>query len=247
MIQVRNLSLRFADGTQALKGIDLDIPEGEFLLICGENGSGKTTLLRLLAGLIRPSAGSIRIFALDPFRDARLLRHRIGIVFQDADSQIVGETVGEDVAFGPENLGLPAEEIRRRVEKALLMTGLRHLSEKPCHLLSGGEKKRLALAGVMALEPEILLFDEPFANLDYRGVREILSFMIRRHQEGRTLILTTHEVEKVSPHVDRIVVMQQGAIKASGRPEELFPLLSRFGVRPPCYALLEKEPLLWLE
>lgn len=247
MIQVRNLSLHYPDGTTALEGIDLDIHPGEFLLICGENGSGKTTLLRLLAGLIPPVTGSVRIGGLDPFRDSRRIRSQVGIVFQDADSQIVGETVAEDIAFGPENLGLPAEEIRRRVEKALIVTGLSALADKPCYLLSGGEKKRVALAGVMAMEPEVLLFDEPFANLDYPGVREILAFMLQRHKEGKTLVLTTHEVEKVSPHVDRMVVLKKGRIQASGRPEELFPSLPHFGIRPPCYALLHKEPLTWLE
>lgn len=247
MIEIRDLHVRFSDGTQALKGIDLDIPAGEFLLICGPNGSGKTTLLRSLAGLMKVTSGSIRIFGADPLGESRRIRSQIGIVFQDPDSQIVGETVWEDVAFGPENLELSPQEIKGRVEGALQMTNLSDLAQKPCYLLSGGEKKRLALAGVMAMEPKVILFDEPFANLDYPSTREVLGFMLRRQREGHTLVVTTHDLDKVSAHADRLVVLHQGRIAAMGKPEDLFAALPAFGVRPPCYALLHQKPLTWLE
>jgi biotin transport system ATP-binding protein len=247
MIRIQDLYLNYPDGTCALKGVGLHISRGEFLLICGPNGSGKTTLLRTMSGLLKPSSGSIHINGLDPIRNSREIRTMMGIVFQDPDSQIVGETVREDVAFGPENLGLSQTEIDDRVHWALHKMGIENLAEKPCYLLSGGEKRRLAIAGVMAMKPQVILFDEPFANLDYQGIREILTFMIQWHQEGHTLIVTTHDVEKVSAHVDRIVVLQGGEIKISGNPEDLFKELSRFGVRPPCHVLLGKENLSWLE
>jgi biotin transport system ATP-binding protein len=247
MIQIRNLYLNYPDGTSALKDVGLHVSRGEFLLICGPNGSGKTTLLKTLCGLLKPTSGSIQINGLDLLHHFREIRTMMGIVFQDSDSQILGETVREDVSFGPENLGLSPREVHERVEWALHKMGIENLVEKPCYLLSGGEKKRLALAGVMAMKPQVILFDEPFANLDYQGIREILTYMIQWHQEGHTLILTTHDVEKVSAHIDRIAVLQDGAIKISGNPGDLFRELPRFGVRPPCHVLLGGEKLSWLE
>ena len=246
MIDIQGLHHRYPDGTHPLKNIDLSIADGEFLLICGPNGSGKTTLLRLICGLLKPSSGSVLIDGLNPIRDSREVRQLMGMVFQDPDSQIVGETVREDVAFGPENLGLPVQEIKQRVDWALQVMGLESLSEKACYLLSGGEKRRLAIAGVLAMRPRVLLFDEPFSFLDYRGIQEILKHMVRLHQEGHTLIVTTHDVEKVIPHVERIAVIYDGELTMVGPPEPLMMKLSQFGIRPPCYALLGREKVSWL-
>lgn len=247
MIQIQNLHHRYPDGTYALRGIDLHISNGELLLICGPNGSGKTTLLRMMSGLLKPSDGSILINGLDSIKDSLKVRQIVGMVFQDPDSQIVGETVREDVAFGPENLGLSLKEINVRVDWALQKMGLEDFSEKPCYLLSGGEKRRLAIAGVMAMKPDVILFDEPFSHLDYPGIQEVLRYMIQLYQEGHTLIVTTHDVEKVVCHVDRIAILQNGEIQALGSPENLVKELSRFGVRPPCYVLLGGEKISWLE
>ncbi len=244
MIEIRNLHLVYPDGTHALSGIELTISRGEFLLICGANGSGKTTLIRLLCGLLKPTTGSVRIDGKDTYSKEAL--QRIGMVFQDSDSQIVGETAREDVAFGPENLGLSREEIRQRVDWALRIMNLEGVAEKPCDLLSGGEKKRLAIAGVLAMKPEIILFDEPFSHLDFPGTLEVLRHMIRLHQEGHTLVVTTHDVEKVIAHVDRIAIIHEGEMKLAGLPEELVGRLPDFGVRPPCYAILGKEKTSWL-
>jgi cobalt transport protein ATP-binding subunit len=246
MIEIRNLHHQYPDGTHALKGIDLTISEGEFLLICGPNGSGKTTLIRLICGLFKPTTGSIRINGLNDPYTSRKIRHLVGMVFQDPDSQIVGETVREDVAFGPENLGLSSEEIIQRVDWALRVMGLENISEKPCYLLSGGEKRRLSIAGVLAMKPQVILFDEPFSHLDYPGIREVLKHMVQFHREGHTLVVTTHDVEKVIPHVDRIAIIHDGKLKAEGQPESLISELPRFGIRPPCYALLGKEKISWL-
>lgn len=246
MIEIRNLHLQYPDETHALRGIDLTISDGEFLLICGPNGSGKTTLTRLICGLMKPTAGSISIDGLDKPHSSGEIRRLVGMVFQDADSQIVGETVKEDIAFGPENMGLSQDEITQRVDGALGVMGLHALSEKPCYLLSGGEKRRLAIADVLAMKPRTILFDEPFSHLDYPAIQEVLRHLIQLHREGHTLVVTTHDVEKVIAHVDRIAIIQNGELKASGIPDEIVPRLSQFGIRPPCYALFGREKISWL-
>jgi cobalt transport protein ATP-binding subunit len=246
LIQIRNLHLKYPDGTHALKGIDLTISRDDFLLICGANGSGKTTLIRLICGLLKPTSGSIRINGFDNPYSSKETRRHVGMVFQDSDTQIVGETVREDVAFGPENLGLSDAEIQQRLDWALRVMNLDHLAQKPCYLLSGGEKKRLAIAGVLAMRPEIILFDEPFSHLDYPGIQEVLRHMVLLHREGHTLIVTTHDVEKVIAHVNRMAILYDGELKAMGLPEELMEKLPDFGVRPPCYALFGREKVSWL-
>ena len=246
MIEIQNLHYRYADGTHALRGIDLTISAGEFLLLCGPNGSGKTTLIRLMCGLLKPSEGFIRLNGVDHPYASHENRSSVGMVFQDPDSQIVGETVREDVAFGPENLGLSKREVSERVDWALRVMGLTDLSEKPCYLLSGGEKRRLSIAGVLAMRPRIILFDEPFSHLDYPGIQEVLRHMVQLHRDGHTLVVTTHDVEKVIAHVDRVAIIYKGEIKGDGPPKEMMSELPRFGVRPPCYVLLGRESISWL-
>ena len=246
MIEIKDLHLRYPDGTHALKGVNLNISKGEFLLICGANGSGKTTLIRLICGLLKPTGGSIQIDGINGPYDSREIRKQVGIVFQDSDSQIVGETVKEDVAFGPENLGFSKGEIQQRVEWALRVMRLEGLAEKPCYLLSGGEKKRLAIAGVLAMKPQTILFDEPFSHLDYPGIQEVLRHMVHLHHEGHTLVVTTHDVEKVIAHVSRMAILHEGELRELGPPEELVTKLQHFGVRPPCYAIFGREKVSWL-
>ena len=246
MIEIRDLHLRYPDGTHALRGINLTVQAGEFLLLCGANGSGKTTLIRLICGLLKPTAGDIHVNGTEDPYASKNIRQWVGMVFQDSDSQIVGETVREDVAFGPENLGLSQDEINHRVEWALGVMKLKGLAEKPCYLLSGGEKKRLAIAGVLAMKPQIILFDEPFSHLDYPGIQEVLRHMIDLQCQGHTLVVTTHDVEKVITHVDRMAILHEGELKAVGPPDELLAKLLDFGVRPPCYAILGREKVSWL-
>jgi biotin transport system ATP-binding protein len=246
VIEIQNLHYTYPDGTRALKGVSLQIPAGGFLLLCGPNGSGKTTLNRLIGGLLKPTAGTICVNGMAGPHTSPEIRRLVGMVFQDPDSQIVGETVREDVAFGPENLGLPQGEVIERVEWAVRAMGLEAVLEKPCYLLSGGEKRRLAIAGVLAMRPQVLLFDEPFSHLDYLGVREILWHMVSLHRRGHTVAVTTHDVEKVIAHADRMAILHGGELKAMGSPEALVGTLSAFGIRPPCYALLGKEKISWL-
>jgi biotin transport system ATP-binding protein len=168
------------------------------------------------------------------------------MVFQDADTQIVGQTVAEDAAFGPENLGLDPAAVDHRVQEALAAVGLERAAHQAPHLLSGGEKRRLAIAGVLAMAPEAIAFDEPFSNLDYAGVRQVLAQMAALHQQGRTLVVTTHDLEKVVAHADRLVVLHRGAAVAVDTPAVLFPELERYGIRPPCAFHFGQEVTSWL-
>ncbi len=207
IIEIDRLSHRFADGRWGLREVSLAVEEGAFVVIAGENGSGKTTLLRHLNALLRPTAGCVRVAGVDAAREPLKARLLVGMLFQDADSQIVGETVREEVAFGPENLGLPRPEVERWVARALARTGLAHLAARPTHALSGGEKRRLTLAGVLAMNPRVVVCDEPFASLDYPGVRGVLEALVALQGEGRTVIVTTHDLDKVLGHADRLVLM----------------------------------------
>ncbi len=247
MIEIRDLHHRYPDGTTALDGVSLDIPDGEFLVLCGPNGSGKTTLVRHLNGLLRPLSGTVRMDGYDVAANGREAGRRVGMVFQDADSQILGDTVWEDVAFGPENMGCSPGEVRDRVSAALEALGIEHLGDRPCELLSGGEKRRVALAGVLAMLPPVIVFDEPFANLDYAGVRQTLESLVLLHRQGHTVIVTTHDVEKVVAHAERLAVLQHGRLVAIGSPEVIGPRLAEFGLRPPCWYLLGGRPLSWLD
>ena len=238
ILDIDHLSCRFADGTAALSDIHLSIDAGSFTVIAGANGSGKTTLLRHLNGLIRPSAGEVRLGSVPVFDDLAGARRRVGMVFQDTECQIVGETVAEDVAFGPENLKLGRPEIDRRVDAALAAVGLAELRGQGTHALSGGEKRRLAIAGVLAVSPEVLVFDEPFANLDHNGVCQVRDRIVDLHRNGHTIVLTTHDLEKVLPHADRLIFMAAGRVVRDGPPMETIREAERFGVRPPCLACM---------
>lgn len=247
IIEIENLSYRFANGAVGLAGINLAIEAGSFTVIAGANGSGKTTLLRHLNGLLRPASGEVRLLSVPVFDNLAGARQRVGMVFQDTESQIVGETVADDVAFGPENLKLSRAEIARRVDAALDAVGLEKMRHHGTHALSGGEKRRLAIAGVLAMEPQILAFDEPFANLDYAGVRQVLARIVDLHHRGRTLVLTTHDLEKVLPFADRLIFMADGRVVGDGPPAETVKEAERFGVRRPCRACMDKETDPWLK
>ena len=202
IIEVSHLSHRFSDGGQAIDNISLKIVKGEFVVVAGHNGSGKTTLFRHLNGLLTPNSGDVRVDGISVSSDVLRARQIVGLVFQDADSQIVGETVYDDVAFGPENLCLNPDEVQRRVASALSAVGLEHLADQRPHRLSGGEKRRLAIAGILAMESQVLVLDEPFANLDHSGMKQVLSRIVDLHQSGKTIILSTHDLDKTMGHAD---------------------------------------------
>lgn len=246
IIEIENLTHVFSDGKTGLSNINISIQRGSFVVIAGCNGSGKTTLLRHLNGLLLPTEGEVRIEGIPVAEDLRSARQRVGMVFQDTDSQIVGETVYEDVAFGPENLCLDRNEIKRRVISALNSVGLADRLEDRPHLLSGGQKRRLTIAGILAMEPSILVFDEPFSNLDYPGIVKVLHHVVALHKIGHTILLTTHDLEKVIVHADRLVVMEEGRVQRDNRPEQLYKDLEKFGVREPCASRLGAELQSWL-
>ena len=246
IIEIENLSHRFADGTVGLNKINLSISEGAFVVIAGRNGSGKTTLLKHLNGLLLPTKGVVKLSGVPVTKNLTWSRQMVGMVFQDADSQIVGETVSDDVAFGPENLCLDRTEIKRRVALSLETVGLHHHKDQKPHLLSGGEKRRLAIAGILAMEPKVLIFDEPFSSLDYPGVKEVLAQMISLHQAGHTIIVAAHDLEKLIAHTDRLVIMEKGGIVRDDLPSHLLGDLEVFGIREPCASRLGMEVHSWL-
>jgi len=233
IIEIENLSHCFSDGTMGIDEINLSIRDGEFVVIAGQNGSGKTTLLRHLNGLLLPGSGSVRLYGVPVSQDLTKARQMVGMVFQDADSQIVGETVCDDVAFGPENLCMDRSEIKIRVSEALEAVGLTAMAEQRPHLLSGGEKRRLAIAGVLAMDPRIVVFDEPFSNLDYPGVKQVLAQMLSLHKSGHTILVATHDLEKVIAHADRLVVMKGGKVVRDGMPDKILKGIEAFGLREP--------------
>jgi biotin transport system ATP-binding protein len=246
IIEIENLSHRFENGSLGLDCINLQIREGSFAVIAGPNGSGKTTLIRHLNGLLSPSAGSVQLAGGFVQHDLLRARRLVGMMFQDADSQIVGETVYEDVAFGPENLKLDRSQIHKRVKQALMAVGLTDLADQSPHLLSGGEKRRLAIAGILAMEPKVIAFDEPFASLDYPGVKQVLKQILALHQSGHTILVVTHDLEKVITHADRLIIMQKGKVVRDGRPAEILDGVQSFGVRAPCASLMGMEVPSWL-
>jgi len=246
ILETRNLCHRYADGTTALEGVSLSFETGGFTVIAGANGSGKTTLLRHLNGLLLPQTGSVVVDGRDVKHDPVAARQKVGMVFQDADSQIVGETVYDDAAFGPENLGLARPQIDRRVASALEAVGLSGQADKRPHHLSGGEKRRLAIAGVLAMAPRVLLMDEPFSNLDYPATCRVLEQILDLHAKGHTLVITTHDLEKVVAHAQRLVVMSEGRVVGDGVPGEVLDGIERFGVRRPCSVQLGRGIQPWV-
>ena len=246
MIEINNLSHSFSDGTVGIEKIDLTIKQGDFVIIAGRNGSGKTTLLRHLNGLLRPRSGTIKIAGLPVAGNLKRIRQIVGMVFQDADSQIVGETVYDDAAFGPENLCLDPALVKERTLKALDAVGLIDLADHRPHLLSGGEKRRLAIAGILAMNSKVLVFDEPFSNLDYPGVQQVLREIVTLHRNGHTIILSTHDLEKVISHADRLIIMQKGKIEKDGTVEKTILEVENFGIRLPCAYRVNPDNSSWL-
>ncbi|MGA8240978.1 MAG: ABC transporter ATP-binding protein, partial [Desulfobacterales bacterium] len=231
IIDIDTLCFRYPDGTVGLDRVSLGIEKGALVVVTGPNGSGKTTLLKHLNGLLRPQSGTVRIDGVSVARDLRRARRLVGMIFQDADSQIVGETVATDVAFGPENLSLTVAEVGVRVGAALAAVGLTTLADQPTQALSGGEKRRLSIAGVLAMHPQIIAFDEPFAGLDYPGTRQVLSEMLRLQEAGHTLVVATHDLEKIIYHADRLIVMNGGRVVKDGLPAGIVKEIESFGVR----------------
>ncbi|MCD8117602.1 MAG: energy-coupling factor transporter ATPase [Oscillospiraceae bacterium] len=230
VIQIRGLSFSYPEtAAPALSDIDLTIEQGSFVAVLGANGSGKSTLAKHLNAILVPTAGQVLVDGLDTANEDDLLgiRRRVGMVFQNPDNQIVANVVEDDVAFAPENLGVPSEEIRRRVDSALRQVGMYELRMHAPHLLSGGQKQRVAIAGILAMEPEVLVLDEPTAMLDPRGRREVMDAVEALCRDrGITVVLITHHMEEAA-RADRIIVLAAGRLVMDGTPREIFPQAER--------------------
>ncbi|MCR4435100.1 MAG: ATP-binding cassette domain-containing protein [Clostridiales bacterium] len=226
ILEVRDLHYTYADGTQALKGVTLDIKRGQTTAILGGNGAGKSTLFLNLNGILKPLSGLVLLDGkpLDYSRSGlKELRRRVGIVFQDPDNQLFSASVYQDISFGVVNMKLPEEEVRRRVEEAMKRTGTLHLKDKPTHFLSFGQKKRVAIAGVLAMEPEVLVLDEPTAGLDPLGVSEIMKLLKEAQEEmGISVVLSTHDIDIVPLYCSYCYVMDGGQVVLRGTPKEVF-------------------------
>ena len=226
------------DELESLCGVDLAIEQGSFVAVLGHNGSGKSTLAKHMNAILTPASGRVRICGIDTAEEERTLevRRRVGMVFQNPDNQIVANVVEDDVAFAPENLGVPPEEIRRRVDEALRLVGMYEFRRHAPHLLSGGQKQRVAIAGVLAMRPEIIVLDEPTAMLDPQGRQEVLATVTRLCREnGMTVVLITHHMDECIA-ADRLVVMSDGYIVTVGTPAEVFSqveLMEREGLGVP--------------
>lgn len=252
LISVEHLSYAYpgvedAPSVPVFSDLNLKIEEGSFVAILGTNGCGKSTLAKHFNSILLPSGGKVYVCGIDTSNEERIMavRRNVGMVFQNPDNQIVANVVEEDVAFGPENLGIASPEIRNRVDKALKQVDMYAYREHSPHLLSGGQKQRIAIAGVIAMEPRCIVLDEPTAMLDPKGRKEVMDTIARLNQEKNiTVILITHHMDEAA-RCQRVVVLNQGAVAADGTPQEVFSqveLLHSIGLAAPdtvelCWAL----------
>ena len=226
------------EGVVVFEDLNLTIEEGTFVAILGTNGCGKSTLAKHFNSILLPSGGKVYVCGIDTANEDRIMqvRRSVGMVFQNPDNQIVANVVEEDVAFGPENLGVASPEIRRRVDQALKQVGMSHYALHAPHLLSGGQKQRIAIAGVIAMQPKCIVLDEPTAMLDPRGRKEVVDTISRLNKEkGITVVLITHHMDEAA-QADRVVVLHKGKVTADGTPKEVFTqveLLHSIGLAAP--------------
>ena len=224
-LETKNLSYTYHDGTQALKNVNIKIKKGEKIAIMGPNGAGKSTLFSHFNGLSEPTSGHVEIEGEKIVfeREALLkVRQKVGIVFQDPNDQLFAPTVKEDVAFGPMNLGLEYEEVERRIKESLEMVGMAGFEEKTPHHLSGGQQKRVAIAGIIAMRPDIMILDEPTAGLDPEGVDKVLNILNNLNKEGMSIVISSHDIEMVNHFADKIFVLYDGEIIAEGDRHQIF-------------------------
>lgn len=231
-IEVKNLIIDYTRvddegrtvlATRAVNDVSFTVEKGSFISVVGMNGSGKSTMAKALNGLLLPSEGEVIVDGMSTADEDRIwdIRSRVGMVFQNPDNQIVSSIVEDDVAFGPENIGVPSEEIRKRVDSALRKVDMYDCKDKGAHMLSGGQKQRIAIAGAIAMRPQCIVFDEPTAMLDPRGRKQVMEIIHELNEDGITCILITHFMEEAA-QADRVIVMKEGQIYSDTTPEELF-------------------------
>ncbi|MBR2557244.1 MAG: ATP-binding cassette domain-containing protein [Methanobrevibacter sp.] len=224
-LETKNLTFTYPDGTEALKNVNIQIKKGEKIAIMGPNGAGKSTLFSHFNGLTEPTSGHIEIDGekiVYEKEDLLKVRQKVGIVFQDPNDQLFAPTVKEDVAFGPMNLGLDYDEVKKRITESLEMVGMTGFEEKTPHHLSGGQQKRVAIAGIVAMRPDIMILDEPTAGLDPEGVDKVLNILDELNKEGMSIVISSHDIEMVNEFADKIFVLYHGEIIAQGDRKEIF-------------------------
>lgn len=231
------------NGKSIFKDVSLSLEKGTFAALCGRNGAGKSQLLRCLKGLRKPSSGSILIDG-NPSSPGERMK-RIALVFQSAEMQIVQQSVEKDIAFGPENLGLDKEEVQRRVDEAISIMNLDDKRRQRPQTLSGGELRKTAIAGVLAMQPDVILLDEPFANLDYPSTLAVIRALIAMHERGYTILVVSHEAEKFLAHTDKLFIMDKGRLAESGPSAEIYGTLRDYDIYLP--ASCSFEELTWLK
>ena len=234
VLEVQNINRTFANETIALQDVSFSVKKGEFLVIGGKNGSGKSVLMSLIAGLDKQTSGTIKC-------------DEVGLVFQDANSQILGETPLEDVLFGLRNLQLKKQERLQKAEETLKQCGLFEKRDFQARVLSGGEKRRLAVAGILALNRDFIIFDEPFANLDLIGIKQVCAILKQLKEQNKTIIVLTHDLEKILGLADSFIILDSGKIKFNGTPEDGLKLnLEEFGIKNPLTSYNSVKDLFWI-
>jgi cobalt/nickel transport system ATP-binding protein len=224
IVSVSCLKHVYPDTTEIqICGLDFVVNRGERVVVLGGNGSGKTTLLYHILGLLTPNEGRVTVFGLNPSAKYHEVRERIGVLLQNMDDQILSPTAWEDISFSPRNYGYGKEETARMVDQVMAELGIQHLRDKICHYLSGGEKRKVALAGALVMRPELLILDEPFEGLDSRSRTELVSLLNKRNEEGMTIIMSTHDLNLVAAFADRVYVLaKEHGVIAAGTPSEIF-------------------------
>ena len=242
LIKLTAVTKSFTGAEQpVLNGISFSVCDGDCIVVSGQNGSGKTVLMTLIAGLETPTSGSI----VRSRKDGGELR--IGLVFQEADAQILGDTVEEDALFGIRDSKLPKEVIAQRLETVLMQMGLYEKRRSPARSLSGGEKRRLAVAGILMMEADVIIFDEPFANLDYTGVVQVTAMIEQLQRDGKTVMVLTHELEKVLALANRLIILHKGNLVYNAEPEPALHsgILEQYGIRNPLCSYRVFADLVW--
>jgi cobalt/nickel transport system ATP-binding protein len=225
ILEARDIEFDYPDGTKALRGVSICIPNGKKTAVLGPNGAGKTTLFLHFNGILKPAKGKIRFAGQDICYNHSFLfelRKNVGIVFQDPDIQLFSASVFQEISFGPLNLGLSKESVLERVSQAMVATGTVELRDKPTHFLSYGQKKRVSIADILAMQPKVLICDEPITSLDSRNAARIIDLLDKSNQEDMTVILSTHDVDLAYSWADYIFVMKEGMMVGEGNPEEVF-------------------------
>jgi cobalt/nickel transport system ATP-binding protein len=224
LVKVSCLKHIYPDTTEIhICGLDFVVNRGERVVILGGNGSGKTTLLFHILGLLSPNEGSVSVFNINPAIKYNMVRERIGVLLQNVDDQILSPTVWDDIAFTPRNYGYDKERTAQMVERVMAELGISRLGDKICHYLSGGEKRKVALAGALVMQPELLILDEPFEGLDSRSRGELVTLLNERHREGMTIIMSTHDLNLVAAFADRVYVLARSkGVLTAGTPAEIF-------------------------